>query len=125
MLENQKFDVIIIGGSYAGLSAAMSLGRSLRKVLIIDSGLPCNKQTPHSHNFLTQDGETPNNIAKKAREQVLKYDTITLVNAEAVKGIKAENNFLITTDKNEIFEGKKNNFCYRYKRSFSSYKKFF
>lgn len=124
MLENQKFDVIIIGGSYAGLSAAMSLGRSLRKVLIIDSGLPCNKQTPHSHNFLTQDGETPNNIAKKAREQVLKYDTITLVNAVAVKGVKAENNFLITTDKNEIFEGKKIIFATGIKDHFPSIENF-
>jgi len=45
------FDVIVVGGSYAGLSAAMSLGRSLRKTLIIDSGTPCNIQTPHSHIF--------------------------------------------------------------------------
>ncbi|WP_313386097.1 NAD(P)/FAD-dependent oxidoreductase [Chishuiella sp.] len=124
MLENQKFDVIIIGGSYAGLSAAMSLGRSLRKVLIIDSGLPCNKQTPHSHNFITQDGETPNNIAKKAREQVLKYDTITLLDAVAVKGVKAENNFLITTDKNEIFEGKKIIFATGIKDHFPSIENF-
>ncbi|WP_313581738.1 NAD(P)/FAD-dependent oxidoreductase [Chishuiella sp.] len=124
MLQNQKFDVIIIGGSYAGLSAAMSLGRSLRKVLIIDSGLPCNKQTPHSHNFITQDGETPNNIAKKAREQVLKYDTIILLDAVAVKGVKVENNFLITTDKNEIFEGRKIIFATGIKDHFPSIKNF-
>ncbi len=40
MTDNKNFDVIIIGGSYAGLSAAMALGRSLRNVLIIDSGFP-------------------------------------------------------------------------------------
>lgn len=57
MIENNTYDVIIIGGSYSGLSAAMSLGRSLRHVLVIDSGLPCNRQTPHSHNFITHDGE--------------------------------------------------------------------
>jgi uncharacterized protein (DUF1501 family) len=44
MTDNKNFDVIIVGGSYAGLSAAMSLGRALRNVLIIDSGLPCNRQ---------------------------------------------------------------------------------
>jgi hypothetical protein len=38
MLNNKKFDVVIIGGSYAGLSSAMALGRALRNVLIIDSG---------------------------------------------------------------------------------------
>ena len=52
----KTFDVIIIGGSYAGLSAAMALGRALRNVLVIDSGKPCNRQTPHSHNFITHDG---------------------------------------------------------------------
>ena len=65
------FDVIIIGGSYAGLSAAMVLGRSLRNVLVIDSGLPCNRQTPHSHNFITQDGEKPSVIAEKGKAQAL------------------------------------------------------
>src|SRR5690606_12802344 len=49
MMDNKNFDVIIIGGSYAGLSSAMTLGRALRNVLMIDSGKPCNRQTPHSH----------------------------------------------------------------------------
>ena len=57
MEQQSTFDVIIVGGSYAGLSAAMSLGRSLRNVLIIDSGSSSYKQTLHSHNFITQDGE--------------------------------------------------------------------
>lgn len=43
MKNQQSFEVIIIGGSYAGLSAAMTLGRAMRQVLIIDSGQPCNK----------------------------------------------------------------------------------
>ena len=59
MKDNKSFDVIIIGGSYAGLSAGMTLGRAIKNVLIIDSGKPCNIQTPYSHNFLTQDGKTP------------------------------------------------------------------
>ncbi|GAA4316193.1 NAD(P)/FAD-dependent oxidoreductase [Mucilaginibacter gynuensis] len=71
------YEVIIIGGSYAGLSAAMTLGRSLRKTLIINSGKPCNRQTPHSHNFITQDGEAPAMIAAKAMTQVMKYPDIT------------------------------------------------
>lgn len=57
MTDKKNFDVIIIGGSYSGLSAAMALGRAMRQVLIIDSGKPCNRQTPYSHNFLTQDGK--------------------------------------------------------------------
>lgn len=48
MKKQTNFDVLIIGGSSAGLSADMSLGRALRNVLIIDSGLPCNKKH-HTH----------------------------------------------------------------------------
>lgn len=107
MKDNKNFDVIIIGGSYAGLSAAMALGRSLRRVLIIDSGAPCNKQTPQSHNFITHDGEKPKVIAEKAKAQVLEYDTVKFLNAIAVKGEKSENGFTITTEKGEEFTARK------------------
>ncbi|QHS59258.1 NAD(P)/FAD-dependent oxidoreductase [Chitinophaga agri] len=107
MTGNRNFDVIIIGGSYAGLSAAMALGRALRKVLIIDSGKPCNRQTPHSHNFLTQDGNTPANIARIGREQVLRYDTVTFYTGLATAGIKTATGFDITTDTGETFSAGK------------------
>lgn len=96
-IHTPTFDVIIIGGSYAGLSAAMALGRSLRSVLIIDSGLPCNRTTPHSHNFLTQDGKTPAAIAAIAREQVLQYDTVQLLQDTAVTAVNQANSFHVQT----------------------------
>ncbi|SFN45226.1 Thioredoxin reductase [Paenimyroides ummariense] len=102
-----NFDVIIIGGSYAGLSAAMALGRSLRNVLIIDSGLPCNRQTPHSHNFITQDGETPAAIANKALTQVLNYSTVKLQRGFAANGKKTETGFIIETLEGLEFTAKK------------------
>lgn len=102
-----KFDAIIIGGSYAGLSSAMSLGRSLRKVLVIDSGKPCNAQTPHSQNFLTQDGKTPKEISTIARGQVEKYNTVEFYEGFAKSGNKAETGFEITTEKGDKFESKK------------------
>lgn len=107
MTDTKDFDVIIIGGSYAGLSSAMALGRSLRKVLIIDSGLPCNRQTPYSHNFLTQDGKTPNEIATLARQQVEKYKTVKFYKGLALIGTKTVNGFEITTDTNDKFTSKK------------------
>ncbi len=107
MDTDSNFDVIIIGGSYAGLSAAMALGRSLRKVLIIDAGNPCNKQTPHSHNFLTQDGETPAAIAKKAKAQVLEYPTVQFFDDYVSSGKKIENGFEIITETRKAFTGKK------------------
>lgn len=78
-------DVIIIGGSYAGMSAALSLGRSMRNVLVLDNGKPCNSRTPYSHNFLTQDGKTPGEISGISREQVMKYDTVKFRQATAVR----------------------------------------
>ena len=107
MDKDKIFDVIIIGGSYAGLSAAMALGRSLREVLIIDSGQPCNRQTPHSHNFITQDGEPPEAIAEKAREQVLRYDTVKLHHDLAVSGRRSGSDFEITTQSGDTFRAGK------------------
>lgn len=107
MENTTNYDAIIIGGSYSGLSAAMALGRSLRKVLIIDAGNPCNKQTPHSHNFITQDGEKPSVIAAKAKEQVLKYATVQFINDKAIGGEKYEKGFTIQTQSGAAYSGKK------------------
>ena len=86
MKTRNAFDVIIIGGSYSGLAAAMALGRALKKVLVIDSNQPCNRQTPHSHNFLTQDGKPPAEIAALARVQVEQYDSVHFTRAWLSKG---------------------------------------
>ena len=105
-LEKQ-YDIIIIGGSYSGLAAGLALGRALRKVLIIDSGDPCNKQTPHSHNFLTNDGKTPKEIASLAKEQVRMYDTISFLNALVRASIKTETGFEVQIQTGETFTTKK------------------
>ncbi|PZF71784.1 NAD(P)/FAD-dependent oxidoreductase [Taibaiella soli] len=107
MTEANHYDVIIVGGSYAGLSAAMALGRSLRKVLIIDGGMPCNRQTPHSHNFITQDGKTPKEISLLAREEVLRYPTVKLINDTALSGRKLDKGFEIVVQSGEAFSSDK------------------
>lgn len=104
MASKSTFDVIIIGGSYSGLSAAMALGRSLRNVLVIDGGLPCNRQTPHSHNFITHDGKTPAEISSLARQQVEAYKTVKFHNGLAIKGASIPNGFEIETDSGEAFK---------------------
>ncbi|MBM1106244.1 NAD(P)/FAD-dependent oxidoreductase [Aurantibacter crassamenti] len=107
MKNTIDFEVIIIGGSYAGLSAAMALGRSLRNVLIIDSGLPCNRQTPKSHNFITNDGVKPDEIAAIAKSEVLKYETVKLLKDVAISGKKVENRFNIRTKLGKEFSAQK------------------
>ncbi|RYD90722.1 MAG: NAD(P)/FAD-dependent oxidoreductase [Sphingobacteriales bacterium] len=105
-MENQ-FEVIIVGGSYSGLSAAMALGRASRKVLIIDSGKPCNRQTPHSHNFLTQDGETPSAIAAIAKEQVTHYPSIKFMEGTAVSVSGSDGSFVVSTLDGQEYRAKK------------------
>ncbi len=107
MTNKNAFDVIIVGGSYSGLAAGMALGRALRNVLIIDSGKPCNRQTPFSHNFITQDGIPPKEIAAVAKQQVEKYDTVQFFSGLATKGIKTEEGFDIHVATGEIFTARK------------------
>src|SRR4051812_32170996 len=99
----QKFDVIIIGGSYSGLAAAMALGRALKQVLIIDNGQPCNISTPRSHNFLTQDGHTPLEIANTGRQQVEEYSTVSFLNGIVIECTKTFTGFELQVEGGEHF----------------------
>lgn len=102
-----NFDVIIVGGSYAGLSAGMALGRSLRNVLIIDSGSPCNSQSPHAHNLITHDGDTPASIAQQAKQQVLQYKTVNFKKSLVTGAAKKGGSFVVTTWDGDSFATKK------------------
>ncbi|UZD24411.1 NAD(P)/FAD-dependent oxidoreductase [Algoriphagus halophytocola] len=106
-MESNQYEVIIIGGSYSGLAAAMALGRSLRKVLVIDAGKPCNRQTPHSHNFLTQDGKTPLEISSLAKQQVEAYETVSFLSDYVLSAKKSEQGFQIKTQEGDTFESLK------------------
>lgn len=103
MNHSNKYEVIIIGGSYAGLSVAMTLGRTLRRVLILDSGKSCNRQTPYSHNFLTQDGVPPLEIAEKGKEQLKSYSTVEFQNDFAEEVIQLEKGFQLQTSSGNIY----------------------
>jgi len=102
-----NFDVIIVGGSYAGLSAGMALGRSLKSVLIIDSGLPCNKQTPHAHNLITHDGDNPASIVQHAKAQVLQYKTLKFEKSLVVGVVPNRIGFDVQTWDGGSFNAKK------------------
>jgi len=107
MESSKLYDALIIGGSYAGLSTAMALGRALRHVAIIDSSNPCNKQTPHSHNFITQDGETPAAIIRKAKEQVMRYETVHFISDVVTKAQSLTNGYEVITESGSYFRAKK------------------
>ena len=107
MEQQEVYDVIIIGGSYAGLSAAMALGRSLRRVLVVDSGNPCNKQTPYAHNFITNDGLSPHQLHNNAKVQVLAYPTVRFLDGLATDVILHDVFFEVVTQNNVAYTTRK------------------
>jgi len=94
-------DVIIIGGSFAGLAAALQLGRARRKVTVLDTGLPRNRFAGHSHGLLGHDHKPPLGILAEARQQLARYPAIRLVNARADSVSGAIDDFSVLTGDGE------------------------
>lgn len=90
------FDVIVVGGSFAGLSAAMQLARARRKVLLVDAGLPRNRFADASHGFLGQDGKAPARIIQEAACQVAAYPTVEMARGEVLAARPAPGGFAVT-----------------------------
>ncbi|WP_127110449.1 NAD(P)/FAD-dependent oxidoreductase [Pararhodobacter zhoushanensis] len=88
-------DVIIIGGGYAGMAAALQLLRARRDVLIIDAGQRRNRFASHAHGFLTQDGEDPAVIAARARAQIEAYPDLDWYEGEATRIDGEKGNFVV------------------------------
>lgn len=105
-MDIMTYDVIVVGGSYAGLSAATQMARTRRPVLVIDSGQRRNRFATHSHGFLGQDGRAAADIAADGKEQLLCYPNATWLAAKALKIEIEESAFLIKTDK-ELVRGKR------------------
>lgn len=80
----KMLDAVVVGGSFAGLSAAMQLARARRQVLLVDGGRPRNRFAHASHGFLGQDGRAPADIVQTGRAQVLAYPTAAFRQDEAV-----------------------------------------
>ena len=76
-------DAIVVGGSFAGLSAALILARARREVLVIDSGLPRNRFAAHSHGVLGQDGIAGAELLRNAKAQLLEYPTVRWISASS------------------------------------------
>ena len=91
-----EFDVIVVGGSYAGLSAALQLARARRRVLVIDAGQRRNRYAGHSHGFLTQDGSLAADIAAQGRIQLQAYPSVAWAAEAAAVAVADGGQFRIT-----------------------------
>src|ERR671921_419529 len=70
------FDVVVVGGGPAGLSAALILGRMRRRVLLLDTDAPANAVSHAMHGFLSRDGTPPAEVRRVAVEQLAPYPTV-------------------------------------------------
>lgn len=89
------FDVVVIGGSYAGMAAALQIARARRKVMVIDAGIRRNRFAARSHGFLAQDGVDPAQIAAVAREQLCAYPNVVWTEGRADRASKNDNGFTV------------------------------
>jgi thioredoxin reductase len=90
-------DVLIIGGGYAGIAAAMPLARARRDVLVLDAGRQRNRFAVASHGFLGQDGVEPGMIAARGKSELLAYPTVNWRDEEATSARRAGEAFVVTT----------------------------
>lgn len=96
MDQTMSHDAVIIGGSYAGLNAAMQLVRARRRVLVIDDNRPRNRFAARAHGVMGRDGVPGSEIAAEARAQVAAYPTAAFRMTEAVDARRTEAGFEVT-----------------------------
>ncbi|KQW54740.1 MULTISPECIES: NAD(P)/FAD-dependent oxidoreductase [unclassified Ensifer] len=100
-------DVIILGGSYAGLSAGLQLARARRSVLVIDTGMRRNRFAATSHGFLTQDGSAPAEIAAEARSQLMEYRSVEWLQTAAISAERVQDGFKVALQQGHDVTGKR------------------
>ncbi len=72
-MEAMVYDVVVVGGGAAGLSAALVLGRARRRVAVVDAGAPRNAPAAHMQGFLSRDGMPPGDLLAAGRMEVAGY----------------------------------------------------
>ncbi|MEB3044122.1 NAD(P)/FAD-dependent oxidoreductase [Rhizobium mulingense] len=90
-----SYEVIVIGGNFAGLSAAMQLARARRRVLLVDAGMPRNRFSQAAHGFLGQDGRAPAAIMEEGKRQLSLYPNITLRDGKVVHAQMQDDQFIV------------------------------
>lgn len=102
-MDTTRYDAVIVGGGAAGLSAATTLARALRSVLVIDSGAPRNAPAAGVHGYLSRDGMNPVELLAAGRSEVLSYGG-TVLDGEAVSARRMPSGFeVVLGDSRRVF----------------------
>jgi thioredoxin reductase len=106
-MPEPELDVIIVGGGPAGLSAALVLGRCLRRVLVCDAGNPRNQPAKIFNGYLSRDGTTPGDFLEISRQELRRYqDTVELRKAEVTTIERGDRRFSATLKTGERFHAR-------------------
>jgi thioredoxin reductase len=95
-MDEMQWDVVVIGGGAAGLSAALMLGRARRRVLVLDAGAPRNRFAAHMHGTLGHDGKPPHELLASGRGEI-EVHSGEIWDATAVATRRDGDGFLIET----------------------------
>jgi thioredoxin reductase len=99
-------DAVIVGGGAAGLSAALVLGRCLRKVVVFDAGNPRNAPARIFNGYLSRDGSTPGEFLQISRDQLSRYETVELRKATVTGASRGDRKFTVTVENGETFDSR-------------------
>lgn len=105
-MDTTRYDAVIIGGGAAGLSAATTLARALRSVLVIDSGTPRNAPAAGVHGYLSRDGMRPLELLAAGRSEVLSYGG-TVLDGEAVSARRTPSGFEVVLGDSRRLTGRR------------------
>ncbi|NOK63899.1 MAG: NAD(P)/FAD-dependent oxidoreductase [Chloroflexi bacterium AL-W] len=100
-------DAIIIGGSNAGLNAALVLDRARRQVLVLDREQPRNAPSPAAHGFLSRDGTPPNEIRRIGREQLRSYESVTFQIGDVATAQPSDTGFEVRLQDGTVYTSRK------------------
>lgn len=107
MRSDSLLDAVVIGGSFAGLSAALQLARARRSVRILDAGRPRNRFADAAHGFFSRDGSDPRTLVATAQAQLRRYPSARLIAAEATGARAIDGGFEIVAGDGAVFAARK------------------
>lgn len=106
-MKPDQWDVIIVGGGAAGLSAALVLGRCRRSVRLFDDGKPRNAKSHSLHGFLGHDGLSPATLRHRALEQLVPYPSVVIDNTRVLDARSTPAGFVVETIDSRQFSARK------------------